>query len=92
MVETGNHDWTAPAFDLLVKPVVVEDGAWAAVSTPLLPGSRLATHSVLCAGSALSGSTEPYGIYSGVPARRVKERLVAPLPPEEGPRRHFPSR
>ncbi len=25
---TGNHDWTDPAFGLIVKPIVVEDGAW----------------------------------------------------------------
>lgn len=25
---TGNHDWTDPAFGLIVKPIVIEDGAW----------------------------------------------------------------
>ena len=76
MVETGNHDWSRPAFDLVVKDVAVEDGAWAAVGSLLLPGSRLASHAVLGAGSVLSGDTEPYGIYVGVPARKVKDRVV----------------
>jgi len=76
MVETGNHDWSKAAFDLVVKDVAVEDGAWAAVGSLLLPGSRLASHAVLGAGSVLSGDTEPYGIYVGVPARKVKERVV----------------
>jgi putative colanic acid biosynthesis acetyltransferase WcaF len=76
MIETGNHDWSAPAFDLVVKPVALEDGAWAAVRSLLLPGSRLASHAVLGAGSVLSGDTEPYGVYAGVPASKVKERVI----------------
>jgi len=76
-IETGNHDWSRPTFDLVVKPVVVEEGAWAAVRSLLLPGSRLASHAVLGAGSVLSGDTEPYGVYLGVPARKVKDRVIA---------------
>jgi len=76
MIETGNHDWSKPAFDLVIKEVVVEDGAWAAVRSLLLPGSRLASHAVLGAGSVLSGDTEPYGIYIGVPAKKARERII----------------
>lgn len=76
MIETGNHDWSKPTFDLVVKEVVLEDGAWAAVRSLMLPGSRLASHAILGAGSVLSGDTEPYGIYVGVPAAKVKERVV----------------
>jgi putative colanic acid biosynthesis acetyltransferase WcaF len=75
-IETGNHDWSKPNFDLIVKEVVIEAGAWAAVSSLILPGSRLASHTILGAGSVLSGDTEPYGIYVGVPAVKVKERVI----------------
>jgi putative colanic acid biosynthesis acetyltransferase WcaF len=78
MVETGNHDWTKPTFDLIVRGVVIEDGAWAAVRSLLLPGAHLSSHAVLGAGSVLSGPTEPYGIYVGVPARKVKDRVFTP--------------
>jgi putative colanic acid biosynthesis acetyltransferase WcaF len=76
MIETGNHDWSRSTFDLVVKEVVVEDGAWAAVGALLLPGARLASHAVLGAGSVLSGDTEPYGVYVGVPAVKVRERVI----------------
>jgi putative colanic acid biosynthesis acetyltransferase WcaF len=76
MIETGNHDWTRSSFDLVVRDVVVEDGAWAAVRSLLLPGSTLATHAVLGAASVLSGSTEPYSVYVGVPARKTGNRLI----------------
>ena len=76
MIETGNHDWSKPTFDLVLKEVVLEQGAWAAVGSLLLPGSRLASHSVLGAGSVLRGQTEPYSIYAGVPAVKVGERKI----------------
>jgi acetyltransferase-like isoleucine patch superfamily enzyme len=61
-----------------VQPVRIEDGAWAAAGSLLLPGSRLASHAVLCAGAVLSGDTEAWGIYAGVPAHRTgKRRIVA---------------
>lgn len=76
MIETGNHDWSKPGFDLIVKPVVIEDGAWAAVRSLLLPGSRLASHAVLTAGSVLAGDTEAYGVYAGTPGVKVTQRVI----------------
>jgi putative colanic acid biosynthesis acetyltransferase WcaF len=76
MIETGNHDWSRATFDLTLGEVVLEDGAWAAVRSTLLPGSRLASHAVLGAGGILAGDTEEYGIYVGVPAKKVKERQI----------------
>jgi putative colanic acid biosynthesis acetyltransferase WcaF len=83
MVETGNHDWSKPRFDLVVRGVTIEDGAWAAVRSLLLPGSRLAGHAVLGAGAVLSGATEPYGVYVGNPAVRVAERRIPDLSARE---------
>lgn len=77
MVETGNHDWSDPRFGLRLGPVTIEDGAWVAVRALVLPGARLASHSVLTAGSVLAGDSEPFGIYTGIPAVRVKERKLS---------------
>jgi putative colanic acid biosynthesis acetyltransferase WcaF len=62
---------------LMVKPVALEDGAWAAVRSLILPGSRMASHSILGAGSVLSGATEVRGIYRGNPAIRVGTRTIS---------------
>lgn len=40
------------------------------------PGAYIATHSVVTAGSVVAGRTEPYGIYSGVPAQLVRKRII----------------
>ncbi|HTP30015.1 MAG TPA: WcaF family extracellular polysaccharide biosynthesis acetyltransferase [Anaeromyxobacteraceae bacterium] len=76
MIETGNHDWSSPTFDLRLGEVTLEEGSWAAVRSLLLPGSRLARHAVLGAGSVLAGDTEEEGVYVGVPAVKVKERAL----------------
>lgn len=76
VIETGNHDWSVPSFDLQIRPVCVRDGGWAAVGSLLLPGSELASHAVLGAGSVLSGTTQAYGVYVGVPAQKVRDRTI----------------
>jgi putative colanic acid biosynthesis acetyltransferase WcaF len=73
---TGNHDWSDPSFGLFVKQIVVEDGAWLGARSTVLPGVTIATHSVISAGSVIADNTEPYTIYSGNPAVKVKERKI----------------
>lgn len=73
---TGNHDWADPAFALIVKPIVIEDGAWVAAKAVVLPGVTLGDHGILTAGSVASKNTEPRGIYRGNPAQRVGERTI----------------
>lgn len=76
---TGNHDWTDPAFGLVVKPIVVEDGAWVGARATVLPGVTIASHSIVAAGSVIGKDTTPYMIYSGNPAAAVKERKIRSL-------------
>jgi putative colanic acid biosynthesis acetyltransferase WcaF len=73
---TGNHDWTDPAFGLVVKPIVIEDGAWVGARAIVLPGVTVKSHSIVAAGSVIAKDTEPYMIYSGNPAVPVKERKI----------------
>jgi putative colanic acid biosynthesis acetyltransferase WcaF len=73
---TGNHDWSDPAFGLIVKPIIVEDGAWVGARATVLPGVTVASHSIVAAGSVISGSTEPYTIYAGNPAVKIRQRVI----------------
>lgn len=73
---TGNHDWTDPAFGLMVKPIIIEDGAWIGAHATVLPGVVIAGGSVITAGSVAARSTEPYMIYAGNPAVAIKKRLI----------------
>lgn len=73
---TGNHDYTKPGFDLMVREIVLEDGVWIGAMAIVGPGVTCASHAVLTAGSVASGSLEAYGVYRGNPATRVRERII----------------
>ena len=73
-VLTLGHDPRSSQFEDKGGPVVIEDHCWIAYGTTILPGVTMAKGSVLGAGSVLTKSTEPYGIYAGVPAVKVGER------------------
>lgn len=73
---TGNHDYTSPTFDLIVKPICVEAGAWIGAAAFVGPGVRVGAHAVLTAGSVAAADLQPSGIYRGNPAVFIKERKI----------------
>ena len=73
---TGNHDWSDPAFGLVVKPIVIEDGAWVGARATVLPGVTVKSHAIVSAGSVLSKDAEAFTIYVGNPAQPSKERKM----------------
>jgi putative colanic acid biosynthesis acetyltransferase WcaF len=74
---TGSHDWSSSAFDLIVKSIKVEDGAWIAARAVVGPGVCVGRGSVLGLGSVAIHDLEPWTIYQGVPASALRIRQVA---------------
>lgn len=58
----------SPAEDL-----VVEDDVWIGANVILLAGVRVGRHSVIAAGSVVTKSIEPFSLYAGVPARKIRD-------------------
>lgn len=54
-------------------PVHIKDGCWIGLCSIILPNVTIAEGCVIAAGSVVTKSTEPNGLYAGVPARRIKE-------------------
>jgi putative colanic acid biosynthesis acetyltransferase WcaF len=75
---TGNHDYTSPTFNLVTKPIRVEQGAWIGAGGFVGPGVTVGSHAVLTAGAVAVKDLEPFGIYQGNPAVKVKERRLKP--------------
>ena len=73
---TGNHDYTDPAFGLIVKPIIVEEGAWVGAQAIVCPGVKVGRCAVVTVGSVLTQDAAPSGIYAGNPARSVKSRQI----------------
>jgi putative colanic acid biosynthesis acetyltransferase WcaF len=73
---TGNHDFTSPSFDLMVASINVSNEAWIGAKSTVCPGVNLQQASVLTVGSVATKELEPFGIYQGNPALKIKERVI----------------
>jgi maltose O-acetyltransferase len=79
-VITATHDIGPSSqrglIEVVGKPVDIEDGCWIGSGATILPGVTIAKGCVIAANAVVTRSTEPDGVYAGIPAKRVKE-----LPP-----------
>ena len=74
MLLTGNHNYKKTSFDLIVKPIVLEDGAWVGARAVVCPGVTLKSHAILTVSSVATKDLDEYSIYQGNPAVKVRER------------------
>ncbi len=75
-IMTGNHNYKKVTFDLMIEPVIIEDGVWIGAKAVICPGVKLKNHSVISAGSVITHDTEPYTIYQGIPAKEIRKRII----------------
>lgn len=51
----------------------IEDEVWLGANVIILPGITIGKCSIVGAGSVVTKSLPPYGVYVGVPAKRIKD-------------------
>lgn len=76
MLLCGNHNYKKSTFDLIVRPIIVEDGAWVGAKSVLCPGVTAKSHSVLSVGSVANKDLDEFGIYKGVFAEKTAIRNI----------------
>ena len=76
MLLCGNHNFKKSTFDLIIKPITLEDGVWIGARSTVCPGVLAKSHSVLTVGSIISQTMEEYTIYRGNPAIAIKNRII----------------
>jgi virginiamycin A acetyltransferase len=54
--------------------LVIEDDVWLGANVVVLDGVTIARGCVIAAGSVVTRSTKPFGVYGGVPAKFLRER------------------
>lgn len=69
-IQDSDYDWLG-----LNQEVCVGDDVWIGFGTIVLSGVEIKSGCIIAAGSIVTKDTEPYGIYVGVPAKRVGERF-----------------
>lgn len=53
--------------------ITVEDEVWFGANVTVLPGVRIGRCTVIGAGSVVTKDLEPYSVYVGAPARRIRD-------------------
>lgn len=73
---TGNHDWAAPGFDLKVGEIKIGNRCWIGARSVVGPGAVIEDGVVVSLGSVVTGRLEAWGIYSGNPVERRRQRKL----------------
>jgi putative colanic acid biosynthesis acetyltransferase WcaF len=71
----ATHDYEDPAFPLIAFPIAVGPYAWICARATVQPGVSVGEGAVLGLGSVATRDLEPWTVYAGVPARKVKSRM-----------------
>ena len=76
MLLCGNHNYNKSSFNLIVKPIKLEEGSWVGAKSIVCPGVTLFSHSILSVGSVANKDLAPFTIYQGNPAVKIRERKI----------------
>ena len=71
---TGSHDVASPHFDLVTRPITINDNVWVATGAMVLPGVTIGEGAVVAAGAVVAKDVEPWAVVGGNPAKFIKKR------------------
>ncbi|MFD2245107.1 acyltransferase [Pontibacter ruber] len=67
----------------LDQTTIIEDDVWVGYGSIVMSGVRIRKGCIIAAGSVVTKDTEPYAIYAGNPARKIKPRFDSEVELEE---------
>jgi putative colanic acid biosynthesis acetyltransferase WcaF len=70
----ATHDYDDPAFPLLAFSMQLGAYAWVCARASVAPGVNLGEGAILGLGSIATRDLEPWSVYAGAPAVKIKER------------------
>lgn len=73
MLLSGGHDYTKDCFDVCVKPIVIQNGAWVGAKAVVCMGVTMGEDSVLTVNSVLTRDTAQRSVWQGNPAVEKKK-------------------
>ncbi len=71
---TLQHDVNDSNFIAVGEGVILEEYSWISSGTTVLPGVTVGKGAVLASGAIATKNLEPYGVYAGIPAKKISER------------------
>lgn len=85
-LNTGSHELTDPHFRLVIKPIVIEDGAWVGARAFINLGVAIRRNAVIGAMSNVTREMPANMVCVGNPCRPLRARGLADATDEAGPR------
>jgi putative colanic acid biosynthesis acetyltransferase WcaF len=77
ILQTGSHNYKKATFDLITGAIIIEDGVWIGCRAIVNQGVTVASHAVLTSGSVATKNIDPFSIYQGNPAAKVRSRTIS---------------
>jgi putative colanic acid biosynthesis acetyltransferase WcaF len=76
MLLCGNHNYNKSSFDLMIGKIILEDGVWLGAKSIVCSNVICKSHSILTVNSTATHNLEPYSIYRGTPAVKIRDRII----------------
>ena len=67
----------------LNEKIIIADDVWIGYGAIIVSGVKIGEGSIIAAGSVVTKDVEPYSIYAGVPAKRIRNRFDTEQQKEE---------
>ena len=74
------HLYNEPSFRLVSYPMRIGAYSWVCAKAIVSPGVNVGDGAILAMASLATKDLEPFGVYAGMPARKVKDRDRAAVP------------
>lgn len=69
-IRDNNYTWKG-----LSEKVIIEDDVWIGYGSIILSGVKICQGSIIAAGSMVTKDVEPFSIYAGNPAKKIRDRF-----------------
>ena len=73
---TASHDIYSDSRKLIIKPIVIEPGAWLFFNSFVSPGVVIGKGAIVAAGSVVIKDVQPYAIVGGNPSKFIRIREI----------------
>lgn len=71
----ATHAYEDPNFPLMSFPISIGEYAWVCARATVQAGVQIGDGAILALGSVASKNLEPWWLYGGIPARKIKARI-----------------
>ena len=75
----AGHDTSKLSLDDTAADIIVKDHVWICGNSTILHGVTIGEGAVVAAGAVVTKDVEPYTIVGGVPAVKIKDRIITDI-------------